>query len=50
MRKKRDDSKLIKEKHDHKLNKERGLGTRKREGKLSMERIKWKGLVQKTKT
>jgi hypothetical protein len=47
MRKKRDDLRLIKEKHDQKLIKEKGLGIGRGEGKLGMERIKWKGLDSK---
>jgi hypothetical protein len=43
LRKKRDDFKLIKEKHDRRLIKERGLSIERREGRLSMESIKWKG-------
>jgi hypothetical protein len=47
LRKKRDDFKLIKEKHDQRLIKERGQNTRKGEGGLGMEWIKWKRLASK---
>jgi hypothetical protein len=44
---KRDDSRLIIEKHDHRLIKERGLHIERGEGGLGMERIKWRGLGSK---
>jgi len=47
LKKKRDDLKLIKEKHDQRLIKEKGLNFGRRKGRLSMERIKRKGLGSK---
>ncbi len=47
MKKKRNDLRLIKEKHDQRLIKERGPNVGRRKGKLSMERIKWKKLGSK---
>jgi len=47
VKRKRNDFRLIKEKHDQRLIKERELGIRKGEGGLGMERIKWRGLSSK---
>jgi hypothetical protein len=47
LRKKRDDSRLIKEKHDQSLIKERRPDIRRGKGGLGMERIEWKGPCSK---
>ncbi len=47
MKKKRNDFRLIKEKHDQRLIKESGLSIRRGEGRLGMEGIKWIGLGSK---
>jgi hypothetical protein len=47
MKKKKGYSRLIKEKHDHKLIKGRGLDIGRGEGRLGMEKIKWKGPCSK---
>jgi hypothetical protein len=50
LRKKKDDSRLIKEKHHHRLIKEKGLDIERVEGGPGMGRIKWRGLGSKDHT